>query len=98
MRITALLCVLAASVVGACRSYAPCEQAQEQVRTVLESCGVAVANDQQEVKGECTQKQQATEECIVGCYAKASCADILAQDDAGYTALPYCAADCGRGR
>src|SRR5262245_54764188 len=67
-----------------------CEQIADQIRGMLESCGVTFAHYQDDLGSECTDRVEAIDECLLGCYEKGSCSEY---EDPG---APFrsCAAAC----
>src|SRR6185437_11075382 len=67
--------------VSACSSRGTrCEQIADEIRGMLEACGVTFAHYGDSLGSECSDSIQTLDECLLGCYQNGSCSEYLTDE------------------
>ncbi len=71
-----------------------CEQIADEVRGLLEGCGVTFHDYQDELGSQCTGELEEIYECLFVCYESSSCAAFEVTDTEASQAFRTCVGSC----
>jgi len=89
-----LLGLLVGLVIGCHQRSTRCEQIADEVRGMLQDCGVTFENYDDELGDQCTERLEAVYECYLTCYQNASCEAVFGSDYTDNKLLHDCTIDC----
>lgn len=72
----------------------PCEKIADEVRGILEACGVTFQDYNDELGSQCTAELEDSYDCLLLCYRDASCEAIELEDPAGHEVFDDCTSAC----